>query len=119
VPGLAWSSSLATVAQGWADHLAANGCDLVHSGGDYGENLFWGSATYAPDYVVGAWADELSCFSYGTFPGCCGCTCGHYTQIVWRDSTEVGCAKADCGGGGEVWVCNYNPPGNYLTEYPY
>jgi hypothetical protein len=118
-PPLQWSSSLAAVAQAYATVLA-DSCNLVHSGGDYGENLYasWGMSP-SPADVVTSWASELSCFSYGEFPGCCGCTCGHYTQIVWRDSTYLGCAKATCTDEGEVWVCNYDPPGNYLGNMPY
>lgn len=119
LPMLEWSSTVAASAQSWADQLAANGCDLQHSSGPYGENLFWGSGSYSPADAVDGWASELSCFTYGEFPGCCSCTCGHYTQIVWRDSRYVGCAVAECGGGGEVWVCQYDPPGNYLGNLPY
>ncbi len=119
LPMLQWSSSLASYATDWANHLASWGCPLQHSSGPYGENLFKGSSTYQPEYVVGAWADEISCFSYQQFPGCCSCTCGHYTQIVWRDTTEVGCGMATCPGGGQVWSCSYDPPGNYLGQMPY
>jgi pathogenesis-related protein 1 len=120
IPPLAWSSSLAAVAQAYADQLAAQGCDLVHSGGPYGENLFAGTGSYAGDFVVDAWMSEDTCFTYTTFPDCCSCTCGHLTQVLWRESTGLGCAVSSCSGGsGEVWVCNYDPPGNYLGEMPY
>lgn len=119
IPPIAWSSQLAAVAQAYAEQLAAAGCNLNHSGGPYGENLFWGSGSYAPDVVVEAWAGEVSCFSYAQFENSCSCTCGHYTQIVWRNSTQLGCGVGACPGGGQVWVCNYDPPGNYLGQYPY
>jgi uncharacterized protein YkwD len=119
IPDLTWSPQLAEVAQAYADVLAGQGCDLVHSGNDYGENLFWGSATYSPADVVGAWASEIECFTYTEFPEACGCTCGHYTQIVWRNTTSVGCGIGACPGGGEVWVCNYDPPGNFIGQLPY
>jgi hypothetical protein len=45
--------------------------------------------------------------------------CGHYTQIIWRNTTEVGCGMATCSNGSEIWVCNYNPPGNYLRQNAY
>ncbi|MBW2525289.1 MAG: SCP-like extracellular [Deltaproteobacteria bacterium] len=120
IPPLSWSNSLASVAQSWADYLASQGCPLQHSSSGYGENIFWGSgSSYSAQYVHDAWASEISCFTYGTFPGCCSCTCGHYTQIVWRNTTQLGCAKANCPGSGQIWVCNYNPPGNYLGQMPY
>lgn len=36
---------------------------------------------------------------------------GHYTQIVWRNTTEVGCALASRHGQ-DYLVCHYNPAGN-------
>lgn len=71
-----------------------------------------------PASVVGSWASEISCFTYGAFPGCCSCTCGHDTQLVWRSSSQVGCGRATCGSE-EIWVCNYDPPGNYTNQTPY
>lgn len=119
LPPLQWSSSVASVAQSWADSLAGQGCPLQHSGGPYGENIYWTSASSQPSDVVNSWASEQSCFSYTTFPDCCSCTCGHYTQLVWRASTYLGCGMANCPGGGQMWVCNYDPPGNYMGQMPY
>ncbi len=53
-----------------------------------------------------------------------GKQCGHYTQLVWRDTERVGCGVANCNnvdgfGAGNLWVCNYDPPGNYVGERPY
>jgi hypothetical protein len=118
LPPLSHSQALTDVAQAYADSLAAQGCPLMHSGGPYGENLFWGSGSYGADEVVGAWLTEESCFSNGPFDAC-SCTCGHYSQIVWRTSTMLGCGVGNCPGGGEVWVCNYDPPGNFLGQNPY
>ena len=122
LPPLEWSCEIAAVAEDYADELAARGCPLEHSMGDYGENLYWasgGNPTSAD--AVEAWASEGSCYTYGEFPNTCSgsCTsCGHYTQIVWRESTKLGCGQASCGNE-QVWVCNYDPPGNYLGERPY
>jgi pathogenesis-related protein 1 len=44
--------------------------------------------------------------------------CGHYTQIVWRNTKAVGCAVGGKGAR-EVWVCDYDPPGNYVGQRPY
>jgi len=44
--------------------------------------------------------------------------CGHYTQIVWRDTKQVGCGVAR-DNRREIWVCNYDPPGNWVGHRPY
>src|SRR5215831_9384178 len=117
VPDIKWSASLATTAQAWANNLeATRGCNLVHSRGRFGENLFWGSAvryssgtteaqTVTPTNVVDACAE--------------GKMCGHYTQVVWKTTTEVGCGSAVCADKSQVWVCNYAPAGNYIGQKPY
>ena len=46
--------------------------------------------------------------------------CGHYTQMVWQTSTKVGCAMAVCEDSQEqVWVCQYQPAGNWVGKKPY
>lgn len=53
--------------------------------------------------------------------------CGHYTQIVWRNTTHVGCATKVCDKNSpfqgftrwQFWVCNYSPPGNFVGQRPY
>ncbi len=116
---LRWSSELAAHAQQWADHLAARGCNLQHrpSGGDaFGENLFWSSAAATPAAVVAEWAAERS--GYDHAKNRCRGVCGHYTQVVWRRSQRLGCGVARCDAA-ELWVCNYDPPGNFVGESPY
>lgn len=123
LPPLTWSDELARFAQKWADKLQRQGCDLRHrprSGPDaqrYGENIFsmTGHAPTAAE-VVDTWAAEVK--DYDAKKNTCKGVCGHYTQIVWRKSQRLGCAMAACGDT-EVWVCNYDPPGNYLGQRPY
>jgi pathogenesis-related protein 1 len=49
-----------------------------------------------------------------TCPSSCNGVCGHYTQIVWRTSINLGCALQDCPGltYGNTIVCDYGPGGN-------
>lgn len=123
LPPLEWSRELADHAQRWADELRRRGCPLDHRPRSgpfaqrFGENLY--SRTGPParaDEVVAMWAAERQ--DYDARTSRCRGVCGHYTQIVWRDSRRLGCAAAACGDT-EVWVCNYDPPGNVIGRRPY
>jgi len=120
VPPLRWSDSLAATAQGWADHLGAIG-RLEHSGP--GQNLAMAtSGTQSLAQLVALWGRERVYFRDGSFPSISTtgnwADAGHYSQIVWRDTTTVGCgfARRD---GRDVLVCDYAPPGNVMGEQPY
>jgi pathogenesis-related protein 1 len=117
MPSLAWSGRLAARAQDWADTLLARNQFAHRPNSPYGENIFeitGGAATSAQ--VVSDWASEARDYDYAS--NRCRGVCGHYTQIVWRTTKEVGCAVAR-GRGREIWVCNYDPPGNYVGERPW
>lgn len=111
---LTWSDEVAASADAWAQRLAADGCGLEHGETAYGENLFAGSSGMTPDDVVGAWVSERDAYSFGD--GGFSMDTGHFTQVVWRESARLGCARAACDGM-EVWVCQYDPPGNYEGQY--
>ncbi len=71
--------------------------------------------------AVDSWASEVPWYDYAS-NSCnapAGKSCGHYTQVVWAKSTEVGCGVAICDDKGQVWVCNYKPAGNYSGQKPY
>jgi pathogenesis-related protein 1 len=122
VPPLQWSADLAAAAQRWADHLAADEhCNLVHTVNDpYGENLFGGSgAPYTALSASLAWYSEIAKYHYGVLNGTNWAPTGHYTQMVWRNTTQVGMGQATCSGGQIVIVAEYTPPGNYLGQKPY
>ncbi|EIJ43879.1 uncharacterized protein with SCP/PR1 domains [Beggiatoa alba B18LD] len=120
VPALRWSTTVAATAQAWANQLQTKGCPLEHSSQhQYGENIAAGTGmSLTPEGVVALWASEVGNYDYAMNRCATGKVCGHYTQIVWQSSTEVGCGKASCGNQ-EVWVCNYNPAGNYVGRKPY
>jgi uncharacterized protein YkwD len=117
VPPLVWSDQLAQVAQDWANHLIATGRFGHRPNNRYGENLYSISGgTVSPAQVVGYWAEEAR--GYDLRSNSCSGVCGHYTQIVWGSTRTVGCAVAT-NRRREVWVCNYDPPGNIAGYRPY
>jgi pathogenesis-related protein 1 len=116
-PPLAWSARLAAVAQNWAERLIFTDSFIHRPADAYGENLYTISGgTAAPSQVVQAWAAEAR-FYNGRSDSCSG-VCGHYTQIVWRATRYLGCAVAR-DPEREVWVCEYDPPGNIVGYRPY
>lgn len=136
-PPLRWSGQLAAYAQQWANHLATNNaCTMQHRSHAHadtlkvGENLYWASPlrwsdgrvevqTITPARVAQDWANEQGDYHYTNNSCRPSAQCGHYTQMVWRTTTEVGCAMTVCPDKGQIWVCNYNPPGNWVGERPY
>lgn len=117
---LEWSDQMALLADDWARQLAKEDCAFKHRpNNNYGENLFYGTAGYytAAD-AVDAWGEEKSDYNYNSNKCKPGKMCGHYTQIVWKNTAKVGCAKVVCNGN-VIWVCNYDPPGNWVGEKPY
>jgi pathogenesis-related protein 1 len=117
VPPVSWSAKLAEVAQQWADTLIRSGTFQHRTPYVYGENLFEiTGAAATPAEVIDAWASEARNYRYEN--NSCSATCGHYTQIVWRDTKEVGCGMAK-NETRQVWVCEYDPPGNIEGERPY
>lgn len=114
-PPLTWSDDLAAVAQTWADHLRDEGCGFEHSSTEYGENLAGGSTgALPPEGVVSMWYDEKKDFDFKR--GGFGMDTGHFTQLVWIGTTQMGCGMSQCNGM-DLWVCNYDPPGNVDGEY--
>jgi pathogenesis-related protein 1 len=120
LPPLAFDADLARTAQEWSAR-----CVFEHSTNGLGENLaIFSGADSSPDDVVDAWASEAAFYTLDDNSCADGEQCGHYTQIVWRQTQRVGCGVSTCnfpelGGDGLFWVCNYDPPGNFIGERPY
>ncbi|KAF5448344.1 hypothetical protein F2P56_028889 [Juglans regia] len=112
-----WDAKVASYARNYVNKLKGS-CKLVHSGGPYGENLAWGSTDLSGTAAVNMWVAEKPKYDYNS-NSCVGGECRHYTQVVWRNSVRLGCAKVRCNNGGTIISCNYDPPGNYVNQRPY
>ncbi|MBI3924850.1 MAG: SCP-like extracellular [Armatimonadetes bacterium] len=110
-----WSYELAAHAQEWADHLAATGSFGHRPDDRFGENLAMGSTA---EQAVGMWLAERPRYHGETITAQNFSLFGHYTQMIWRDTREIGCGKAK-GPNGVIWVCSYDPGGNVIGQKPY
>jgi pathogenesis-related protein 1 len=126
VAPLVWNNSLAARAQAWAEHIATTGA-FAHDPDPhrtFGENIAgfaWSLGPTAPGEGTSLWIDEKKNY-HGQAEGSESVVTGHYTQMVWRNTQEVGCGAAPPGAGGlpfGILVCRYNPPGNVYPETAY
>ncbi|NXL63189.1 CRIS2 protein, partial [Chordeiles acutipennis] len=115
-----WSLPAARNAQKWA-----NQCTLRHSPLNMrrttvqcGENLFMSSGPFLWPNVIQAWYNEEKDFKYGTGAKTQGAMIGHYTQLIWYNSYQIGCAVAYCPMSqfNYFYVCQYCPPGNNIMQ---
>ena len=117
-PPLSLDNALARGAQSYAEKLAASGT-LAHSRGNYGENLYMSvghsfDAEALADAAVNGWYNESRSYNYKR-PGFSMQT-GHFTQVVWKGTTKVGCGAA-WRSTRYVVVCRYAPAGNELDAF--
>ncbi|PRP83607.1 scp-like family protein [Planoprotostelium fungivorum] len=124
---LTWSAAAANVSQTWASK-----CGWAHNSNrsGFGENIYGGSggAVTTSDLsgAVNSWNSEEANYDCNTNTCASGEVCGHFTQVVWRSTTAVGCGWAACTTGSPFtgfpnWkfvVCDYSPAGNYNGQAP-
>ncbi|KAI3930072.1 hypothetical protein MKX01_020742 [Papaver californicum] len=120
VVAMTWDATVEEYAQDYANLRAAD-CKLQHSGGKYGENIAWSSSlTFSGVSAVNLWVAEKAYYSYPANTCQAGKVCGHYTQVIWKNSIRLGCGRANCtSNSGTFIVCSYDPPGNYIGQLPY
>ncbi len=120
VAPIAWSEPLAASARAYAETLARTGRfkHAVQPMGmnREGENLWTGTrGAYRFDEMIGHWVAEKRDFANLPVPQSSRTgrweDVGHYTQIVWRGTTQVGCGFAS-NMTDDYLVCRYAPPGN-------
>ncbi|XP_034397617.1 Golgi-associated plant pathogenesis-related protein 1-like [Cyclopterus lumpus] len=97
-PQMTLSSEMTASAQKWSEHLLAIGA-LQHSDTKDGENVF-NMYSSAPIKLTGkeavdSWYGEIKDYNWSS-PGYSSAT-GHFTQVVWKDSTELGVGLATDG----------------------
>lgn len=122
LPALEWDNDLAATAAAWVamcqdveapsglvDHNANRSAGHPYP---VGENIFASGGTATARQAVATWAAEKAAYDPAT--GACSGTCGHYTQVVWRTTTKLGCALGECPNltYASTIVCNYGPSGN-------
>jgi hypothetical protein len=122
VPPLAWDETLVDEARLHAARIA--GERLFRHGKvpkieGQGENLFMGTAgAYSIDEMIGAWVQERVLLRgpgewLESFPAV-----GHYTQMVWRTTSRLGCAMVR-NASDDYLVCRYRQAGNVRGEPAY
>ncbi|GCF00110.1 hypothetical protein ZYGM_002977 [Zygosaccharomyces mellis] len=117
---LTWSDSLSAWSYGYANSLKGTEYDpcsgiLKHSSdrNNQGENIAY--ATNADwTFMIDMWYNEIQYYDYNDITGIYhdGMEVGHFTQLVWAASQQVGCASVQCPNDGTYLLCEYSPEGN-------
>lgn len=121
VAPLKWSDEIARDSQAWAEKLA-RARSLQHASKserkELGENIamFSGKFETAADEATNMWYGEVKNYRFDK-PGFQGNT-GHFTQVVWKESQEMGMGRAQTADGRLTFVvARYKPAGNMLNHF--
>ena len=135
-PKLTVSLELERAAKAWADACSYKHDESIR--GSIGENIAWRRPTLTSTGAVKDWYDEISRYDFDhPINSYNAAVAGeadhpntkeirHFTQVVWKATTQLGCAMASCeapapDGADSVWqffVCRYSPPGNIGATNP-
>lgn len=118
-PPLTLNKNLCKFAEEWAKNLASRGVMQHRSNNKYGENIYykWGTGNIqvSGSDAVDSWYSEITDYRFNS-PGFASGT-GHFTQVVWKGSTELGVGMAKNSKNQIYVVANYNPPGNFQGDF--
>lgn len=110
LPKLTWNCQLADTAQEWATRGI-----FEHRTTRLGENMYASSLkVIGVEAAFESWMSEKPFWNNDTATCEAGKVCTHYTQVVWRGTTEIGCGinRNTPGKWKTMMVCNYSPRGN-------
>ncbi|GJN10354.1 hypothetical protein PR202_ga28442 [Eleusine coracana subsp. coracana] len=116
---VSWNESAAAYARRYAQYCGFNHAPKPRP---YGESYYWGSNGNSASDAVGSWMMEKPFYHHqsNSCSAPAGRTCSRFTQVVWRNSKAIGCARAVCSDDGGVFIlCAYSPPGNVAGQKPY
>ncbi|XP_065357746.1 uncharacterized protein LOC135951926 [Calliphora vicina] len=114
-PAMKLNRKLCNLAQDWSNHLAKKRSMSHRPQNEYGENIYYAlNMEPTAEHCVKSWYDEIKNYNFSK-PGFSSKT-GHFTQVVWRDSIEVGVGITKLNNMTFV-VCNYSPAGNVMNQY--
>ncbi|XP_064491906.1 peptidase inhibitor 16 isoform X3 [Pseudopipra pipra] len=120
---LTWDKELESLAQSYAEKCI---WDHNKERGRRGENLFAMAPMLELEFAVEDWNGEEKFYNLTTSTCVPGQMCGHYTQVVWSDTKQIGCGAKFCEKiegieteNMHLLVCNYYPAGNVKGKKPY
>ncbi|XP_016179536.1 pathogenesis-related protein 1A-like [Arachis ipaensis] len=127
VPPLKWDVKLAKKAQKYLNKLTQSclkGKLQPIESRYYGQNVAWHMASdpFTGAKAVAGWVAEKKYYDHKSNSCIGGGDCDCYTQVVWRNTTHVGCARVKCDKCQKrctLVLCLYSPPGNADGERPY
>jgi len=114
-PALTLDDELGKIAAAWAKELTKMPGQLKHNKTGFGECVYWNTDVPEGGRPVQAWYSEQNFFDWKRLEGQKGT--GHFTQLIWKNTKQVGIAMA-IGKHGHFVVCNYFPPGNVVGKFP-
>jgi hypothetical protein len=125
-PALTWSAALASHAQTSADRCPTDHNRDELKAQNENENLFNGRGGVeftGPKAAVDFWYNEINAYKFDApvlvfdVKEGKGPVNGHFTQLMWKATTQVGCAVKVCSNG-TFYACRYQLPGNFNAHTP-